>query len=125
MRKRLAYLDVIRIVACLCILIIHFDASICGFDTTGKFTYIQNTLIPNTYWGVYLGDIGTGLFFLLSGACLEYTGNVFHRLNLSELIHFYYRRAKNIYPFYWIAWIGALVFTGTQFSGGGHQMAAD
>ena len=118
MRKRLAYLDIIRIVACLCILIIHFDASICGYDTIGNFTYIQNSLMPNAYWGVYLGDIGTGLFFLLSGACLEYTGNVFSSLSLDRLKSFYYKRCKSLYPMYWIAWIGALILTGTQFSGG-------
>ena len=97
MRNRLAYLDIIIIVACLCILIIHFDASICGYDTTGNFTYMHNTLIPNAYWGVYLGDIGTGLFFLLSGACLEYTGNVFSSLSIDRLKSFYYKRCKSLY----------------------------
>lgn len=79
-KVRLVYLDIIRIFACLCICIIHFNASVSGYDLTGKFVYESNSLIPNIWGEVYLGDIGTGLFFLLSGASLEY---VYPNLNLS------------------------------------------
>lgn len=32
MKKRLASMDIIRIFACLCICIIHFNASVSGYD---------------------------------------------------------------------------------------------
>ena len=58
-KERLIYLDIIRIFAFICIIIIHYNASVCGYDIYGKFTY-NNELIPNNYFGVYLGNIGVG-----------------------------------------------------------------
>ena len=68
--KRRTDLDVIRLFACLTILLIHFNASVCGYDIAGDFIY-PNQLVPIFYFRcVYLGEIGNNLFFMLSGASL-------------------------------------------------------
>lgn len=114
-KVRLVYLDIIRIFACLCICIIHFNASVSGYDLTGKFVYESNSLIPNIWGEVYLGDIGTGLFFLLSGASLEY---VYPNLNLSisSLKIFYLKRVKAIYPLYLLTFLGATLLLFHSFN---------
>ena len=67
--RRIDY-DLIRVFACASVLIFHFNASVCGFDTVGWSAY-PNELIPSVYLGcVSLGDIGNNLFFMLSGAVL-------------------------------------------------------
>lgn len=115
MKERLVNLDIIRIFACLCICIIHFNASVSGYDLTGKFVYESNSLIPNIWGEVYLGDIGTGLFFLLSGASLEY---VYPNLNLSisSLKTFYLKRIKAIYPLYLLTFLGATLLLFHSFN---------
>lgn len=104
--QRIIYLDVIRIFACLCVLIIHFNASVSGYDSSGYFVY-PNHLIPNFYFGnIYLGTIGVGLFFIISGAALEHTyGNI--QLKFNDIKSFYVKRFKSIYPAFWIAFFVA------------------
>lgn len=97
-RARILPLDVIRIFACFCVLTIHFNASVSGYDTTGAFTY-PNGIVPNYFFGVYLGDIGVSLFFILSGASLEYT----HPDGCKSIGKFYVKRIKSLYPQFWIA----------------------
>lgn len=101
-KKRSLAFDVIRIFACLCILIIHFDASVCGWETTGGFTYPNQLLPNNILGGIYLGDFGVGIFFILSGACLQLSTK-FTYFSLHEFIYFYKKRALSIYPCFWIA----------------------
>lgn len=108
--KRLLYLDIVRIFACLCILIIHFNASVSGYDIFGKFVY-PNHLIPNAFFdGVYLGNIGVGLFFIISGAGLQYSHKQIS-MNKSAILHFYFKRAKSLYPMFWIAWAIATIIS--------------
>ncbi|MDY2636423.1 MAG: acyltransferase family protein [Phascolarctobacterium sp.] len=103
--KRLLELEVIRIFACLCILIIHFNAQVSGWSQFGRFEY-PNHLIPNFYFDVYLGEIGVGLFFILSGAGL-YNGYNFNILTMGSIKSFYVKRAKSLYPYFWVAYIFA------------------
>lgn len=115
-KNRSLALDVIRIFACLCILIIHFNASVCGWEATGGFTY-PNQLLPNNILGnVYLGDFGVGIFFILSGACLQITSK-FESLNFRNIIYFYKRRALSIYPCYWIAFLFATLISFLWYKG--------
>lgn len=107
MGKRIISLDVTRIFAFACILIIHFNASICGYDRTGGFAY-DNSYIPSMYHNAYLGDIGSILFFMISGAGLFYSSGY---ISLSKLKSFYRKRFKSIYPMYWIS----LVFIALLF----------
>ena len=102
MRKRINYLDVIRIFACFCVTTVHYNASVSGYDIYGTF-YYPNSLIPNEWFGVYLGTLGVGLFFLISGAALEYNNP-----EKVSWLEFYKKRFWSIYPGFWIAFIAAL-----------------
>jgi len=114
-KERLIYMDIIRIFACLCVLIIHFNASVSGYDIYGQFA-IPNHLIPNNYFGVYLGNIGVGLFFILSGAGLQYANNVIN-LNFKDLTKFYKKRILSIYPCFWVTFTFLTLFSFLYFKG--------
>lgn len=94
-KPRLFYLDLIRAVALVCILIIHFNASV-----TGYFTYpsrLFGSILPG---GIYLGDFGSSLFFMVSGAALLYTAK-----DPFAVRAFYRKRAAAVYPMFWLAWL--------------------
>lgn len=96
-RPRVFYYDLIRAFSCLCIMTVHFNASVSGW-LNGQFLY-PNSLVPNYYLHgqIYLGGIGVSLFFMLSGATLmmNYHGTC---------KQFYLKRFKSIYPMFWIAY---------------------
>ena len=95
-RERVQYIDIIRVFACICILVVHFNAQVSGYSYYGTF-YYPNSLTPNWYLGAYLGDIGVSLFFMISGASLMLSNES------TPLKVFYRKRFFNIYPAYWIA----------------------
>lgn len=110
--------DVIRVVACLCVLTIHFNASFSAWSG-GIFVY-QNSVFPNYIFNqsVYLGDFGVSLFFLLTGAAMFHTYGE-QKISLRQ---FYQKRFFSIYPMFWLAWfaataVGVLVY-GEMASGG-------
>ena len=96
-RKRIVSFDVIRLFSCLCVTIVHFNATVSGYN--GTFVY-PNSIIPNFYIEsrIYLGGIGVSLFFILSGATLMYTYK-------KGLKNFYIKRFKSLLPMFWIAFI--------------------
>ena len=99
-KKRLFYLDMIRVIALLCILIIHFNATVTGYFT------LPSKLFPNTLpFGIYLGDFGSSLFFIVSGTALSYTTQ-----RSFDTISFYRKRAVAVYPMFWLAWLAAFSF---------------
>lgn len=110
--QRLVYLDIIRIFACLCVLIIHFNASVSGYDIYGNFTY-PNHLIPNYYFGCYLGSLGVGLFFLLTGACLQYVTQG----KITSLVSFYKKRWLSLFPLYYITFFIFTLFSFMWYKG--------
>lgn len=89
------YLDFIRAVALVCILIIHFNATV-----TGYFTLPHKLFASVLPFGIYLGDFGSSLFFIVSGAALALTVSP-----TQSIRKFYQKRAKAIYPLFWLAWI--------------------
>ena len=94
-RERLVFFDMIRIFACLCVVIVHFNATISnGFS-------LPNQLISNYYLHgkAYLGDIGVCLFFMLSGATQMLTAKE------RQLSDYYKKRFLNLFPLFWIAYI--------------------
>lgn len=106
--NRLVYLDILRIFACLCILVIHFNATVSGYHTFSNFVY-PNHVFPNTYLGgVYLGHIGVGLFFIICGASLQYQYGIIP-INRRAILNFYKKRALSLYPAFWIAWLIATI----------------
>lgn len=93
-RPRLFYLDLIRTVALISILIIHFNASV-----TGYFTLPHKLFTSTLPFGIYLGDFGSTLFFIVSGASLCYTAPEHF-----EIGAFYKKRFRAVYPMFWLAW---------------------
>ena len=91
-KQRLFYLDLIRAVALVCILVIHFNAAVTGYFTLPSKLF--GSVLP---FNIYLGDFGSSLFFMVSGAALQYTspGQGREPLNLAR---FYQKRAKAVYP---------------------------
>lgn len=94
-KKRLFYLDLIRAVALVAILIIHFNATV-----TGYFTLPHKLFASVLPFGIYLGDFGSSLFFMVSGAALALTVPPEQSVRT-----FYKKRAKAIYPLFWLAWV--------------------
>lgn len=104
MKRRIEY-DVIRIFACLTILIIHFNATVCGWSN-GQFVY-NNTLIPNYYFDcVYLGEIGNSLFFILSGAALL-CNKKNYSITYKNLFEFYWKRLVAVLPAFYVVFFFA------------------
>lgn len=119
-KNRILYYDVIRAVACLSVIIIHFNASFSAWSG-GVFTY-PNAVFPNFIFNqsVYLGDFGVSLFFILSGAAMfrTYGGR---EISLGA---FYRKRFLSLYPMFWLAWfaaaaVGVLVYGGIGSGGAG------
>lgn len=94
-RQRLFYLDLIRAAALFCILVVHFNAAV-----TAYFTLPHKLFASVLPLGIYLGDFGSSLFFIVSGAALMYTA----RSDVSAA-SFYRKRVKTLYPMFWVAWV--------------------
>lgn len=101
-RERIVCFDLIRLFSCLCVTIVHFNASISAYN--GTFVY-PNSLIPNFYLDghVYLGGIGVSLFFMLSGATQMLT------YKEGDLPGFYRKRFMSLFPMFWVAYAVATI----------------
>ena len=67
-KERLFYLDFIRTIATISILLTHFNAIYI-------FSYPEQSdkaVITSRVFGLYIGDFGVSLFFIISGAALMY-----------------------------------------------------
>lgn len=95
-RARLFYLDLVRALATVLIVVTHFNNP-----------YLLNgpVVLMMDPFGIYIGDLGVSLFLVLSGAALM----VAYGKRL-ELKTFYWKRFKTIYPMFWIAWLLATSF---------------
>ena len=100
-RERIFYLDFIRALATFLIVLTHFNNP---YLSQGGY------LLTNEPFGIYVGNLGVSLFFVISGAALAYTYR--RPINLRR---FYWKRFTGIYPMFWIAWIlGTLYFFVTR-----------
>ena len=72
----------------------HFNATV-----TGYFTLPHKLFTSTLPLGIYLGDFGSSLFFIVSGASLALT--VPAEQNPAQ---FYKKRARAVYPLFWLAW---------------------
>lgn len=86
--------------ALVCILIVHFNATV-----TGYFTMPHKLFTSTLPLGIYLGDFGSSLFFIVSGASLALTVP----LDQSP-VQFYKKRARAVYPLFWLAWFVVFAF---------------
>lgn len=48
-KKRIVSMDLIRLFACICVTVVHFNASVSGWNN-GVFVY-PNSIVPNYYLG--------------------------------------------------------------------------
>ena len=97
-RERIVSFDLIRLFSCLCVTIVHFNASVSAWSY-GNFVY-PNSITPNFFLEnrIYLGNIGVSLFFMLSGATLMTT---YKKGNLPQ---YFKKRFLNIFPMFWLAY---------------------
>ena len=91
-RPRLFYLDLVRAIAAILIVITHFNNPY----------MIGHPVFAYEPFGVYIGGLGVSLFLIISGAALMYTYGEPEKLNYR---HFYFKRFIGIYPMFWIAFI--------------------
>lgn len=97
--KRLFYLDFIRVVSILFIVIFHFNYAMVIHSITGKVVLIS------TYKNVNLGQAGVSMFFIISGAALMHTYE-----NYICLFYYYKKRFLSIFPVYWTTYLIAFLY---------------
>lgn len=100
MKERLFYLDFVRAIAAMSIILIHYNAIFlyAGVD------YLNNVVLTTSAFNVYLGNWGVSLFFIISGCSLMYVYD-----GKFEYKTFYKKRFLSIYPMFWIAYILAFM----------------
>lgn len=95
-KKRLFYLDFVRVLSVAIILLTHFN---------NPFFTAEGWLIANQPFNIYIGGLGVSLFLMISGTALT----VNYRLPL-DLKSFYKKRFLGIYPMFWMAYALAFVY---------------
>lgn len=96
-KERCFYLDFIRAIAVVSILITHYNANFIYMNAESA---LDKVVLSTKVANIYIGDFGVSLFLIISGAALMYTYN--ERL---ELKTFYKKRFISIYPMFWIAYV--------------------
>lgn len=94
--ERLFYLDFIRAVAAVSIVLTHFNARYLMLNPPMP----EKAVITASVGGIYIGNWGVSLFFIISGAALMYVYG-----ERCELKKFYKKRFLSLYPMFWIAYI--------------------
>lgn len=89
-KQRLFYLDWVRALATVLIVITHFNNPV----------LTNRPAFPNAPFGIYIRDLGISQFLIISGAALMYTYEDEEHLDLKM---FFWKRFKSIYPMFWIA----------------------
>jgi len=92
-KERLFYLDFIRSISILSIVIYHINVYMTMHNIKGDYIF------KISYANVDLGNIGVGLFFVISGAALMYTYE--EKFFLKE---YFKKRFLALYPMFWIAY---------------------
>lgn len=102
-KERLYFLDFIRALAAVMILLTHYNAHFLHF-------YLENpvpehAIIALYPFNVYIGSVGVSLFFIISGAALMYVYG-----EKCKTAVFYKKRAFSIYPMFWLAYAAAYLY---------------
>ena len=101
-KERIFYLDFIRAIATLTIILTHYNA----LFIYNTYTIRTDAMIFSAWFSnVYIGSIGVGLFLIISGAALLYQEE-----SKTGIFRFYKKRLLSIYPMYWIAYILAFFY---------------
>lgn len=107
-RERLFYLDLVRALAVILILLIHYNAIFLHLDPK----QLDKVVIAHRICNLYMGNLGVSLFFIISGAALMYVYG--EKINI---INFYKKRFMALYPMFWMAYVGAVIMR-MLFNGG-------
>jgi peptidoglycan/LPS O-acetylase OafA/YrhL len=101
-KQRLLIFDLLRIIAIALIVVYHISQ-----------LYLYEPLSGDhkVFGLLYLnpGILAVSLFLFVSGAVLEYSYGGVLRYKLMELLRFYYRRIKRVYPAYWISLVFGII----------------
>ena len=100
-KERLFYLDFVRAIAAISIVITHFNAKFIFLDPP----MVEKAVLTTTVGKSYIGDWGVSLFFIISGAALMYVYN-----EKCEWKTFYKKRFLSIYPMFWMAYVLGFVY---------------
>lgn len=98
-KKRLFYLDFIRAVAVVLILLTHYNVPWLPVPAR------SSNVITTSIGGIYIGDFGVSLFLAISGAALMYVYG-----EKCDIKTFFLKRFKTIYPMFWIAFVLVFLF---------------
>lgn len=100
MKKRIFYLDFVRALSVVLIVITHYNALFLLWVPSIPKGGVFVTFLSN----VYIGNIGVSLFFIISGAALMY---IYGSSSIS-LKTFYKKRFMTLFPMFWLAYIVVL-----------------
>lgn len=100
-KERIFYLEFIRAFATLSIILTHYNALYIYMETPR----LENTILSVFPFGIYIGNLGVSLFFIISGAALMYTYQ--DRLEVKK---FFKKRFLSVYPMWWIAYTAAISY---------------
>lgn len=105
-KERLFYLDFIRAISTLIIVITHYNAVFFWGRTPG--TELWSKLVtPKDVFNLYIGNLGVSLFFIISGAAMMY---VYGQKDKIDLKTFFKKRFMSLYPMFWIAYIACFLY---------------
>ncbi len=110
-RERLFYLDFIRAIATVLIVITHYNA-----------LYLYNVpmqrpemaIISMRISNIYIGAFGVTLFLIISGAALMHVYGNREKLDLKR---FYKKRFLTIFPMFWLAYLAAFFYSFFTYGG--------
>jgi len=109
-KERVFWLDFTRAVAILLIVVYHFQWNYYQ-------AHLPFCLVPMRIADTLIGDIGSSVFLMISGAALMMVYE-----NKFEARVFYRKRFLGLYPMFWIAWI--LAYLVRSFLNGGFEKMA-
>lgn len=96
MKERCFYLDFVRALAVILILMTHYNAN---YIYMGTEEALNKAVVSTKIANIYIGDFGVALFLIISGAALMYTYE--KKLDIKQ---FYQKRFMSIYPMFWIGY---------------------
>lgn len=100
-KERLFYLDFVRAIAAVAIILTHFNAAYLFMNNPMP----EKSVITVSVSNIYIGNWGVSLFFIISGAALMYVYD-----EKCELKKFFQKRFLAIYPMFWIAYSCAFLY---------------
>ncbi|MEG1958059.1 MAG: acyltransferase family protein, partial [Lachnospiraceae bacterium] len=100
-KERLFYLDFVRAIAAVAIILTHFNAVYLFMNNPMP----EKSVITVSVSNIYIGSWGVSLFFIISGAALMYVYD-----EKCELKKFFQKRFLAIYPMFWIAYSCAFLY---------------